>query len=191
MHVACCIIKATDTQTEYVILFFSRRKYGWRSRPGIALYVLCLSCGIRSPGSEESIVEGTCTSTNPASQADSCCIRSLYVILSRTGLLLHLVAVSNSATVCYLSLYTINEQFNGPWTNEKHWKVLRWFKLLSGFIFISPQNYCHVSMSFQNSTHKQNVTRLSITTFFSSGIGLFYDFQMSVTDCWICVITSQ
>jgi len=126
-----------------------------------------------------------------SSQADSCCIRSLYVILSRTGLLLHLVAVSNSATVCYLSLYTINEQFNGPWTNEKHWKVLRWFKLLSGFIFISPQNYCHVSMSFQNSTHKQNVTRLSITTFFSSGIGLFYDFQMSVTDCWICVITSQ
>jgi len=37
-------------------------------------------------------------------------------------------------------------------------------------------------MSLQNSTHtrRQKVTRLSIITFFSSGISLFYDFQVSV-----------
>ena len=51
-----------------------------------------------------------------------------------------------------------------------------------GVHFHLPPKISHISKSLQNSTHtpKQKVTRLSIITFFSSGISLFYDFQVSV-----------
>jgi len=54
MHVACCITKATHSQSEYIILFFPAATVGARSRPDIALYLLCLSREMNSPGSEES-----------------------------------------------------------------------------------------------------------------------------------------